>query len=88
MTRSIHAKLRGLLRAAEDGLTVADMAVVSGHAPDAVRTSLLRMPDAYIDRYSAPVRGQHPAVWCVVVPPPHCPRPTSKATRRPSRGAV
>ena len=36
------------------------------------------MPVAYIDRWVDPVRGQWRAVWCVVVPPEHCPYPTDR----------
>jgi len=43
---------------------------------DTIRKALERMPDAYIDRWTTPVRGQYQAVWRVVVPPENCPYPT------------
>jgi len=38
---------------------------------------LHKFPDAYIDRW---IKSGNfvTAVWCVVVPPPHCPRPERK----------
>jgi hypothetical protein len=35
------------------------------------------MPDAYIDRWLKTGK-RFAAVWCVVVPPPHCPKPEKK----------
>lgn len=79
--RALHSRLRKHLRAADDGLTILDLAALSGHREDVLRASLKTMPDAYIDRYLPPVRGQYPAVWCVVVPPPHCPKPATKGLK-------
>jgi hypothetical protein len=41
---------------------------------------LNKFPDAYIDRWIK--RGNiTTAVWCVVVPPPNCPRPESRRNK-------
>ena len=50
-----------------------------GKDVDGIRGALEVMPDVYIDRWEGPKRGQYTAVWCIVVPPPHCPRPTKQA---------
>lgn len=80
---SRHPELRALLREHADGLTVAQLAVqlrlkVKDMRPNSIQTSLATMPDAYIDRWEGPNRGQYAAVWCVVVPPENCPKPTLK----------
>ena len=77
MSRSKHPKIRALLRTHDDGMTVAQISTALGIDPVSARQALNDMPDVYIDRYLAPVRGQYPAVWCAVVPPPNCPRPTA-----------
>ena len=76
MRKPRHPEIRALLRANDDGMTVAQLSTALGSRNDVVKNCLLAMPDAYIDRYLKPVRGQHPAVWCVVVPPANCPHPT------------
>jgi hypothetical protein len=76
MSRSRHPEIRALLRQYEDGLTSIQIGAVLNIKQESVRQALENMPDVYIDRYLEPVRGQYPAVWCVVVPPPNCPRPT------------
>lgn len=71
-------KLREMLRAAPDGLTIPAMLAVLPPVDDRViYNDLKSMPDVYIDRWSKTYkrRGNYEAVWCVVVPPPDCPRP-------------
>lgn len=75
MSRSRHPDIRALLRTLEDGMPAADIAAALGAPLEPVRLALKNMPDAYIDRWDGPVRGQYAAVWCVVVPPPNCPHP-------------
>jgi len=80
MKRPHHPEIRDLLRRHPEGLTLNEIAeklerLSSGS--DA-RRSMESMPDAYIDRWVGPVRGQYVAVWCVVVPPAHCPHPTGR----------
>lgn len=77
MSRSKHPEIRALLRAHDDGMTVVQISTALGIKPVNARQALGDMPDVYIDRYLAPVRGQYPAVWCAVVPPPNCPHPTA-----------
>jgi hypothetical protein len=76
MSRSRHPEIRALLRANDDGMTVTQISAALGARLDSVRWSLYSMPDAYIDRWDGPIRGQYAAVWCVVVPPENCPHPT------------
>lgn len=76
MSRSRHPDIRALLRAIDDGMTAPAIATALNAPLEPVRLALKNMPDAYIDRWDGPDRGQYAAVWCVVTPPPHCPHPT------------
>jgi hypothetical protein len=81
MRKSNQTPLRALLREQTDGLTVAQIARVSGLDVDGINRSLKCMPDAYIDRWFATGRNKYySAVWCVVVPPENCPKPNQKDT--------
>jgi len=79
MKKPHHPAIRVLLRENPDGLTIAQIC----HAIPAISKStvalkcLTAMPDAYVDRWVDPHRGQWQAVWCVVVPPENCPHPES-----------
>lgn len=74
--------LRALLRQHPDGLTAKQLLewlpLIS--KVTVVKSSLGKMPDVYIDRWTmnTGARGQHEAVWCVVEVPPHCPHPTDR----------
>jgi hypothetical protein len=74
--KSNHDLVRKVLRESEDGLTAKQITEAVGVDKDPLSRILQTMPDAYIDRWSGPNRGQYSAVWCVVVPPENCPRPT------------
>ena len=74
--KSKHDLVRKVLRDSEDGLTVKQIMDLSQVHTDSLSRILQTMPDAYIDRWSGPTQGQYSAVWCVVVPPENCPRPT------------
>jgi hypothetical protein len=76
MSKSKHDIVRKVLRESEDGLTVKQIVQLTQIDKDPLSRILATMPDAYIDRWSGPTRGQYSAVWCVVVPPENCPRPT------------
>ena len=70
--------IRALLRENPDGLTAIQITKALGISKGATtRRCLESMPDTYIDRWVNPVRGQWQAVWCIVVPPANCPRPSS-----------
>jgi len=76
MRKSNVLALRILLRGDADGLTVAQMADLTGAPENSVLRSLKAMPDAYIDRWTTTGRQRYyRAVWCVVVPPENCPKP-------------
>ncbi len=75
MRKSNHYTVRMLLQKYPDGLTVCDIAERVEKSTTSSRRALLGMPDAYIDRWIA-YRKQWVAVWCVVVPPDNCPKPT------------
>ena len=81
MHKSNHHAVRMALQKYPDGLPVADIAERLEKKASPVRRSLLVMPDAYIDRWIA-YRKQWVAVWCVVVPPEDCPKPTEKPIDR------
>jgi hypothetical protein len=71
-----------LLQQYHDGLTAQDIADRLELKADSVRNALPNMPDAYIDRWLAAIQGKREeSVWCVVVPPENCPRPTPKVTQ-------
>jgi hypothetical protein len=76
MSKSKHDIIRHVLRDTEDGLTVKEITDLTKVDADSLSRILQTMPDAYIDRWTGPTRGQYSAVWCVVVPPENCPRPT------------
>ena len=74
----LAAKVRAVLRANPDGLTIKEINERLGASDRwSLRDTLQRMPDAYIDRWTKEpaTRGRYAAVWCVVVPPPNCPPP-------------
>lgn len=72
-------KVREVLRVSE-GLTVAQIAELVGTDKSHVHRIVAKMPDAYIDRWIK--RGNIiAAVWCVVIPPPNCPRPESRRNK-------
>jgi hypothetical protein len=78
MSRSSHPNIRNLLHHYHDGLTSIEISERLELKPDSVRNALKDMPDTYIDRWK-PVANEPPhAVWCAVVPPEDCPRPTTK----------
>jgi len=69
-------RVREILRASE-GLTVSQISELAGTDKSHIHRIVHHMPDAYIDRWIK--QGNRvTAVWCVVVPPPHCPRPERK----------
>jgi hypothetical protein len=74
-------RIRMLLQKYHDGLTLIDISnYLSMNYTNAGR-SLEKMPDAYIDRWIPKVGkgpGKWSAIWCVVVPPEHCPKPTGE----------
>ena len=74
--KSKHDLVRKVLRDSEDGLTVKQIMDLSQVHTDSLSRILQKMPDAYIDRWSGPTKGQYSAVWCVVVPPENCPQPS------------
>jgi hypothetical protein len=75
--KSKHDLVRKVLRESEDGLTAKQITEAVGVDKDPLSRILQTMPDAYIDRWSGPVRGQFSAVWCVVIPPENCPHPVN-----------
>jgi hypothetical protein len=68
--------MRKLLREDRDGMTLKEMSEMLKAHPDSLYDALYKMPDAYIDRWTETNRYvTSEAIWCVVVPPPHAPRP-------------
>jgi hypothetical protein len=75
--KSHHPEIRELLKAwPGDGLTIPEIATRLNVRKDTITNCLAAMPDAYIDRWDGPVRGQWVAVWMVVEVPENCPRPS------------
>lgn len=71
-----RAAVRALLRQYDDGMSVVEIADVLGIPHRTARYAVGSMPDCYIDRWVKLPRGQHTAIWCAVMVPEHCPRPT------------
>lgn len=81
MSGPLTTRLRRLLRASPDGLTLLELADRTGHRSSVIHKRLLGMPDVYIDRWlkNPPGRGRpYSAIWVVVVPPPNCPHPNKE----------
>ena len=77
-----HApKVRAFLRSRPDGATLHEIAAKTGVPRKSLRCVLHNMPDTYIDRWRAPVRGQYQSIWCIVVPPADCPNPQDRMVR-------
>jgi hypothetical protein len=72
--------IRKTLRANPEGMTVLQLAELAGTGTSHVHRMLHKFPDAYIDRW-VKTGNFVAAVWCVVVPPPHCPRPDRKKNK-------
>ena len=77
-----HQKIRDLLKNSE-GLTTRQLQYRLEVDQRTLCKSLKSMPDAYIDRWSGPHRGQWAAVWCVVEVPQDCPKPDEKDIQAP-----
>lgn len=82
MKASCKPRIRKILRGADEGLTVRQVANLIGVDSNSVYSALKAMPDAYIDRWDLSdgrVKGSNwMAVWCVVTPPENCPHPARK----------
>jgi hypothetical protein len=71
--------IREILRDEEDGCTIAELADRLHAIKSSIASALEDMPDAYVDRWNEAGQSRpYEAVWCVVIPPPNCPRPTRK----------
>lgn len=70
-------QIRSMLRAHPDGLTRRQIQdLVPGWTDKTIQSDLDSMPDAYIDRWqSSSSKYKYVAVWCIVTPPPNCPKP-------------
>jgi hypothetical protein len=79
--------IRDILREHASGMTAHEIHALMPHINRAttIKSSLRRMPDAYVDRWTLNdgARGQYEAVWCVVVPPENCPYPTGRFVYQP-----
>lgn len=82
------ALIRKLLRDPEnsDGMTNLYMGEILGCPANQIWKVVRKMPDTHIDRWVPPQEGDQggnwAAVWCIVTPPPDCPRPNKKGARR------
>ena len=70
----LQIKLRQLLQGHE-GMTTRQLSQLVDSGMQDITRSLKAMPDAYVDRWTGPERGQRAAVWCVVDVPEDCPKP-------------
>ena len=74
---AIH--IRRMLRAQPDGMTLGEICKLINAPYASLYDAIYKMPDAYIDRWTENTRYvTSEAIWCVVVPPEHCPRPDPK----------
>ena len=74
---SSHQRIRDYLKDS-DGLTTRQLQFRTDIEQRTLCKALKSMPDAYIDRWTGPHRGQWAAVWCVVEVPEDCPKPDEK----------
>ena len=79
---SNHQRIRDYLKDS-DGLTTRQLQFRTEIEQRTLCKSLKSMPDAYIDRWTGPHRGQWAAVWCVVDVPEDCPKPDEKVIQAP-----
>jgi len=70
----LQIRLRKRLKG-HDGMTTKQLSLLVDSCPRDITRSLKAMPDAYVDRWTGPERGQWAAVWCVVEVPEDCPKP-------------
>jgi AcrR family transcriptional regulator len=82
MRKSTHATIRAALRKEPDGLSISQVAQVTGLARASVRQALPNMPDVYVDRWEqiAKTKGYEGkswrAIYISVAVPPSTPRPS------------
>lgn len=82
MRPSHHPRIRQLLRAEGDGLTVVEISRALAILPNSADAALRTMPDTYIDRWLVNgQRGGAAAVWCAAEVPANCPRPATKGAK-------
>lgn len=74
--KSRHHKIRDLLLASEDGLTVNEIAEHFACDPNTLYNTMKMVWGVYIDRWAAPNRGQYTAVYACVEVPEDAPHPT------------
>jgi hypothetical protein len=90
MRKSNHHAIRMVLQKYPDGLTLTEIIERIEKDRSAVTRALKEMPDAYIDRWM-PYKGSGPSpwqpVWCVIVAPENCPKPTEKPNETNKRRA-
>lgn len=79
---SSHQRIRDYLKDS-DGLTTRQLQFRLEIEQRTICKALKAMPDAYIDRWTGPHRGQWAAVWCVVEVPEDCPKPDEKDIQAP-----
>jgi len=78
---SWSTKMRKLLREESDGMTLKELCEMLQAPYDSLYDAIYKMPDAYIDRWTeANQYVNSESIWCVVIPPAHCPRPNPKET--------
>lgn len=81
MRKSNHEAIRKALNDKPDGLTIPEIAHLTGVKNSAVNGALKSMPDAYIDRWVR--RGgegiTYRPVWCCVTVPTNCPHPEKES---------
>lgn len=83
----LNDRLRELLRLEQysDGLTAKNLIVLTNATKKDIDRCLQGMHDTYIDRWvmeRQTVSNTYSAVWCIVTPPPDCPRPNKKGAPR------
>ena len=79
MSNSRHPEIRKLLHQYHDGLTATEVSERLQLLHGSAYNALKNMPDTYIDRWTKSKQSQpSEAVWCAVVSPQDCPKPTKK----------
>jgi len=75
MRTSRHTKIRQLLQASEDGLTIKQLEQLLQAPNKSVQQTMPNVWGVYIDRWQPVGRGQFASVWMCVNVPDNIPKP-------------
>lgn len=87
MRHSNRDVIRTHLHVHQDGLTCSEIAAHIQVTTSSIFNALRSMPDTYIDRWTKGKFQTPPsAIWCVVIPPEDCPKPSKTRIKNATNG--